>query len=187
MRGGRRRKSIDPSRDARAWCSGRWGPKRARVTQCAAVLRAEDVYTQLLRGSTDRLRPGCSSDLSWTAVGRRFDIVFELRANAVWRFCRVFLRCPRCCRLATRIYVPTADSWPGCRRCWGLTYESRQRRNYKDTGRFSALGLTLRDEAETETWDERQRRADAAAARYAERRTILSRGAGTDPTRLGEC
>ncbi len=35
---------------------------------------------------------------------------------------------------ATRLYVPTAASWAACRRCWGLTYQSRTQNNYKDSG-----------------------------------------------------
>lgn len=55
----------------------------------------------------------------------------------------------------------------------GLTYESRQHGNYKDTGRFSAFGLTHRSMAESQTWHARERGAAAAAERYAERANVL--------------
>ena len=47
-------------------------------------------------------------------VARRLEsasvsIDFELLPNAVWRFGRVFLRCPECGRRATRIYIPTEN------------------------------------------------------------------------------
>jgi hypothetical protein len=98
--------------------------------------------------------------------------------NAVWRFGRLFLRCPRCDRLATRIYVPTAESWAACRQCWGLTYESRQQRNYKGGGMFAYAGITSRAVAECTTLSDRERRAEASAERYAERRSILGPTAG---------
>jgi hypothetical protein len=36
-------------------------------------------------------------------------------------------------RRRPRLYLPRVDLDLACRRCWGLTYESRSRRNYKDT------------------------------------------------------
>jgi hypothetical protein len=87
---------------------------------------------------------------------------------------RLFLRCPKCGRLATRIYVPTAETPAACRRCWGLTYESRQERNYK-AGRSFLAGYSLGDLSHWQTWSARERRAEAAAERYAERREILGR------------
>jgi hypothetical protein len=135
-RGGRRRRYVIPH-EVKVWCSGRWGPRRVRVTECWAVLEAESVYTELLRGGPEHVRPGRRCALAWTLPGRQFSIEVEVAANAVWRFGRVFLRCPKCSRLATRIYVPASDTSPACRRCWGLTYQSRQRRNYKDTGRLA--------------------------------------------------
>ena len=58
------------------------------------------------------------------------------------------------------------------RTCWGLTYDSRHCRNYKDTGRFAAFRLTARDSAQCETWHARERRAEAAERRWSERRDI---------------
>jgi hypothetical protein len=100
-------------------------------------------------------------------------IRFEVRANAVWRFGRLFLRCPTCCQFVTRMYVPRSAAPALCRLCWGLTYESRQHRNYKDSGLFAFVGLTLRWFAQSETLRQRECRAEAARARYAERRAIL--------------
>ena len=117
------------------------------------------------RRTAGRSAFSCGGD---TVLRRSLSIDWALRANAVWRFGRVFLRCPKCDRLATRIYVPRADAWPACRRCWGLTYESR-RANYNVTGPFSMLGSF----AEAETVLARARRAQASAERYAERRAIL--------------
>lgn len=112
------------------------------MTQCWAVLRAEDVYTRLLRDDPSKVAPGRRGTLEWTlddgSRSASVAIGFELRANAVWRFGRVFLTCPRCRGLATRIYVPTSDAWAACRRWWALTYESR-RENYKSSSRRDAL------------------------------------------------
>ncbi len=157
-RGGRRRRYVTRE-EAAVWCpSGRWGPKRTRVTQCWAVMTAEAIYTALMRDDLAKMRPGARGSALWSPGGRSDEIQWELRANAVWRFGRLFLICPRCHRRATRIYVPIETSWPACRRCWGLTYESRQRENYKDSGRFSGLGLTLRSLAESQTYSRRERR-----------------------------
>jgi len=76
---------------------------------------------------------------------------------------------------ATRLYVPTEGAGAACRRCWGLTYESRQERNYKPRGSFLGF-MTLRMSAQLCTLTSRERRAEAAAKRYAERREILARG-----------
>ena len=94
--------------------------------------------------------------------------------NAVWRFGRLFLRCPTCRRLITRVYVPTTPAPARCRVCWGLTYESRQHRPYKDSGLLAVAGLTLRWFAQSETLRERECRAEAARQRYAERRAIVT-------------
>ena len=81
---------------------------------------------------------------------------------------------PSCSRPATRIYVPTEDARPACRRCWGLTYESRQERNYKPGHSYLAyLGLSPLNLAHSLAHTARVTRAEAAAKRYAERREIL--------------
>ncbi len=106
-----------------------------------------------------------------TQVGERIWLVTFMHYDLgyFWRLGRAFFRCSRCHRLATRLYLPLADSWPACRRCWGLTYASR-RANYNVTGFLWMLGSF----AAAETVSARERRREAAAARYAERRIILA-------------
>jgi hypothetical protein len=100
-------------------------------------------------------------------------VAFEVRANAVWRCGRLFLRCPCSGHRATRIYLPTANSWPACRCCCGLTYESRQHANYKDAGPRWLGGLsTHRDMAYCQTDGERERRREASVKRWAERKAL---------------
>ena len=158
IRGGRRRRWIAPA-DAAVWCpSGRWGRRRTRVTECWAVFRAEDVYTLLLRGP-EPVEAGGHGEVTWTPGERSFTAAFEIRANRVWRHGRVFLQCPRCSRRATRLYVPTATSWAACRRCWGLTYQSRTQNNYKDGGGvFGLVGMGHRFMAHIQTEHARDRR-----------------------------
>jgi hypothetical protein len=144
-----------------------------------AVLTAEQLYTRVLRDGVRHVRHGYRGDARWTVGTSVSWIVFEMRANAVWRFGRLFLHCPTCCRRVTRMYVVTTATPAMCRLCWGLTYESRQHRNYKDVGLFAVAGLTLRWFAASETLRERQVRAEAARERYAERRAILT---NTQPT-----
>ena len=171
-----RRRYIRPGLDAAVWVSsGRWGPKRITDAQCWAVLRAEDVYTGLLRDDVARARPGAHGWLNWQLADREpLRIAWELRPNSVWRFGRVFLTCPRCRHRATRIYVPRKDVGGACRRCWGLTYESRQRRTYRAGslarygGLFSALSYAMCRSAVA-----REERVDGAAKRRAERQAIL--------------
>ena len=139
MRGGVRRRYIEPGRDAATWCAGRWGPRRVRVSQCWATLRAEDVYTEAMRVNLSVTRPGARGGLTFTLCDRSFEIQWQIRSNAVWRFGRLFLICPHCSRRVTRIYVPTAESSARCRACWGLSYSSRQN-SYKRTGLSAFLG-----------------------------------------------
>ena len=77
-----------------------------------------------------------------------------------------------CSQLATRVYLPRADSLPGCRRCWGLSYDSRKA-DYQARGPFY---LSLLGEAATIL--ARERRLEASEARYAERRSILANKRG---------
>jgi hypothetical protein len=175
-RGGARRRYVSRE-ETPVTCSGRWGPKRVRVTQCLAVLTAENAYTGLMRDDFAKMRPGVRGSLDWVLGACGFSINWELRPNSVWRFGRLFLRCPKCDRLATRIYVPTAESWAACRRCWGLTYESRQHRNYKSDSFARKVGLDSL--ARWYTAGARERRAEASEVRYAERRQILRRERST--------
>jgi len=165
------RRYVIPDRDAAVWCpSGRWGPRRVRVTECWALLTAENVYTALLRDDMAKARPGGRGSVEWTVNARSFSVHWQLRANAVWRFGRVFLICPTCWQLATRIYVPTEHAGAACRRCWGLSYQSRKN-NYRIS---SWLDAAFGSYAETETVLARERRKQASATRYAERRSILT-------------
>ncbi len=182
-RGGRRRRSITTA-DAAVTCSGRWGRRRTRVTECWAVLRAEDLYTSLLSGS-EPVAAGGHGEATWTVGERSFEVAFEVRANRVWRYGRVFLQCSRCSRRATRIYVPTAASWAACRRCWGLTYQSRTQNNYKDRGGgiLAFLGASHRSMAYIQTEHARERRREASIERWADAGPGAHRSEGPDATR----
>ena len=105
---------------------GRRGRRRVRVTECWSVLRAEDVYTELLRDDASRVAPGVKGTAILGIQDREFTASWEVRQNAVWRAERVLLRCPRCLLRCTRLYVPLPDSRIACRQCWGLTYPSRR-------------------------------------------------------------
>ena len=170
MRGGARRRYIEPGIDADVWCrSGRWGCRRTRVSECWALVSAENVYTEAIRANAVETCPGARGEATFRAAGREFGFAWEVRANAVWRFGRLFLHCPRCERRATRLYVPTADAWLACRRCWGLSYSS-QKNSYRWGGfLFELLGSW----GESETALARKRRRVASSQRYGIRREIL--------------
>ena len=134
MTRGRGRRRWVTRTEAAVWCpSGRWGPRRSRVTECWSTIRAEDVYTALLRHDAAKVRAGVRGSVTNKLEGRDVTADWEIRQNAVWRRGRVFLECPRCCRRSTRLYLPLEDSWLACRRCLGLTYNSRALLNYKDS------------------------------------------------------
>ena len=174
-RGGARRRFITSGDALISIPSGRWGPKRVRVTRADAVLKAEDLYTGLLRRDVSRVFPGASGRVGWSAAGREFETDWEIRENAVWRFGRVFLQCSLCERLATRIYWFRGGSTPACRRCWGLTYECRQERNYKGSrvGFLASVGMDRRGLSHWFTDTAREGRFQRSQERYAERRAIL--------------
>jgi len=189
-RGGRRRRWINQW-DAAVWCGGRWGRRRARTSECWAILRAEDVYTGLLQDDASRVQPGAQGNATYKFKSRDVTANWEIRANAVWRRGRVFLGCPRCGRRCTRLYVPREDLGPACRRCWGLTYASRTLQNYKDSlwgrGALAAMfGTSQRDWAYQTTDDARTERLNRCRNRWAERRPYL-RDDGTTilPARKG--
>ena len=157
--------------------SGRWGRRRVRVTECYAVLRAEDAYTTVLRDCGGQATLGRRVTVECSISGRDMTAVCEVRANAIWRGGRLFYRCPRCDRRCTRLYLPLADSRLACRRCWGLTYNARTLANYKDTpwGRGALarmFGTTQRDWAYDATDGRRKSRRAASRRRLAERRGI---------------
>lgn len=144
---------------------GRWGRRRVRVTECWYTLRAEVLYTELLE-SHPSCGPGLAGSADLTIAARKLSFGWELRPNAVWGRGRLFLTCARCRRHATRLYLPREDSWLACRRCWGLTYESRQHRNYKDRcTRLGALlgGVTMRQLAYLDAERAREERHEASS------------------------
>jgi hypothetical protein len=81
------------------------------------------------------------------------------------------------------LYVPTATSWAACRRCWGLTYQSRTKNNYKGGGGglLAYLWASHRFMAQMQTASERERRREASVERRAERRDILRRKGANGP------
>lgn len=154
-------RQIRPGRDAQAWCGGRWGPRRARVDECAYILKAEDVYTSLLASEATA---GASREAgNVIAVGQL--VAWELRPNRIWRLGRVFLRCPRCSGPRTRLYAPQSGAPLACRRCWGLSYSSRQN-SYRRTG-WSLLFGTM---GAAQTQHARDERRAATLARQEVRR-----------------
>jgi hypothetical protein len=186
-RGGPRRRWITRA-DADVWCpGGRWGPRRTRVTECWATLRAEDFYTALLGRPGEKVSPGSHGSVSCTLRDRPLTADWELRQNAVWRFGRLFLKCPRCARRATRLYWPLETSWLACRRCYGLSYNSRALNNYKDSlwgrGEFArAFGTTQRQWAYERTDEGRSERQKASRERWATRRES---GRCCQPSKVG--
>jgi hypothetical protein len=178
--GGRRRRWVTRE-EAPVWCpGGRWGPRRVRVGECWASVRAEDLYSGILRDDPARVAPGARGSAVLSIKGREFGLTFEVRQNAVWRAGRVFLVCPRCSRRCTRLYVPTETAWLACRRCWGLTYLSRTQHNYKDSqwgrGQFARVfGITQRAWSYGLTDEARQTRREASRRRWAARRRYLRR------------
>jgi hypothetical protein len=164
-RGGRRPRH--PPSELPVSSSGRWGRRRARVHQCAAILGAELVYDKLLREGAP-VAPGWCAELEWQpdGSGASWSVKAEVLPNAVWRHGRLFFQCSACRRRATRLFVPVVGDEPRCRRCWGLNYES-QSWSYKATGAFAFLGPLA-----YERTDERRReRRRASRARYDARRT----------------
>lgn len=150
-----------------------------RVTECSSMLRAEDVYTALLRHDAALVRPGARGTSTYTVEGREFVADWEVRRNAVWRQGRVFLRCARCSLACTRLYIPLRDSRLACRRCWGLTYGSRTLNNYKASlsGRGAIarmFGTSQRDWALDGTDQQRAERRSKSRERWNARRAFLA-------------
>jgi hypothetical protein len=176
--GYRPRRYVTPG-DAAVWCpDGRWGPRRTRVSECWSLVRAEDVYTGLLKDNAERVAPGALGTATFTVRGHSHSVEWEVRQNTVWRRGRVFLRCPRCTRRCTRLYLPLETSWLACRRCWGLSYVSRQLLNYKDSlwGRGWAARMfktTQREWALDHSRERREGRLAASRERWRERARLL--------------
>jgi hypothetical protein len=98
-----------------------------RVEECAAALRAEEVYRVLIAECRDELRPGARGTVTWRAPGRAYHLAWCVRRNLLWRHGRVFLLCPQCTARVARVYAPVESAAAACRRCWGLSYVSRSR------------------------------------------------------------
>jgi hypothetical protein len=180
IRGGRRPRFLVGN--AVATASGRWGRRRARVSECYGVVRAEEAYTDLLRAGAP-LAPGWSTDMDVRLGGETFSVSFCVLPNAGWRCGRLFMVCAGCDRRCTRLYWPVASFlYLACRRCFGLTFASRTKRNYKSR-RVDRFGFTYRDVANLEAIGERDRRARASRARQEARRPYLV--ARRDPTGAG--
>jgi hypothetical protein len=164
------RRSVDAGGLA-AWCErGEGRRRRARVEECVSVT-AEGVYAVMLRDARWMLQPGATGELSWIINGRSRPVVWEVRANRLWRHGRMFLNCAGCGRRATRIYAPADASAPACRLCWGLAYQSQQF-NYRPGGPLRAFGISHRQFAQRLTSLKRQRARATARARLAARRTL---------------
>lgn len=166
-----------PPHNLPVYASGRRGHRRVRVTECWAVLRAEELYTSLLMDDASRMRPGARGATTHTVEGRD-TASWEIRQNAVWRRGRVFLQCPKCDQRCTRLYLPRPDSWPACRRCWGLTYASRTLLNYKESfwgrGQFARMfGTSQREWAFLTMHEKRMERREASRERWVQRRRYL--------------
>jgi hypothetical protein len=140
------------------------------VEECASILTAERVYTGLL-ADPETICVGRRGEVRYNVGDRTVTVQFEVRANAVWRFGRVFLTCSMCSGRATRIYLPSSTAPAGCRRCLGLSYDSRKA-DYRTTGPW---GKYLGSWAEASTILANERRSTASEARYAERRLILGK------------
>src|SRR5262245_2024095 len=93
--------------EAAVWCpGGRWGPRRTRTNECWRTITAEHVYTALLKDDACEVRPGAAGTATFNVEGHEHTACWEVRRNAVWRNGRVFLKCPRCGRRCTRLYLP---------------------------------------------------------------------------------
>jgi hypothetical protein len=138
----------------------------AATSVSTAIGRDRDAYTRLLT-DPGAIYVGGRGTVTYVLGVLPLVVQFEIRENAVWRYGRVFLRCPRCSGRVTRIYLPNSDAGPACRQCWGLTYRSRMA-DYKLRGPFAYLGSW----GEAATVLARERRREASAKRWAERRAL---------------
>ncbi len=180
------RRYVQPGQDVQVWCSGRWGPRRVRVNQCWVTVRAEDLYTALLKDDADSVRPGAKGTATFNP-GRDDTAGWEVHRNAVWRRGRVFLVCPSCSRRCTRLYVPVENRALACRSCWGLTYESRTLLNYKDSlyGRGALarmLGTSQREMAFITTSERRKERDRRSCERWEARSKLFKSLAASNET-----
>ena len=175
-----RRRSIRKG-DALVWCpGGKWGGRRTRVTECYGVVRAEYIYTALiLSESLSQGQPGTAGSANFTLGEQNVSVEWELRANAVWRCGRLFLKCKSCFRRCTRLYLPLSHLALRCRACYGLSYNSQALNNYKNSlwgrGPFAKMFMTTQKEwAYMATDEARETRREASIERWARRRSALA-------------
>jgi len=110
------------------WYGGNGRQRRKRrVSECFAVVRAEDSY-KTLQGAKPLYRE-LQARVRFPDASRR--IRAELRSHPIWRHGRLFYRCSRCGRRCTRLYVPCPGDQVACRICHRLTYFTQQAHNYK--------------------------------------------------------
>jgi hypothetical protein len=159
------------------YVEGRWGRRRVCVTECAATLTSEDVYS-FFSESGLALRPGVRGRLRFTVAGMGEPIDFEVRPNLVWRRGRVFLRCTHCRRRCTRLYMPCLEDPLRCRQCWRLTYESAQSHNYRGSGLFSSRMASVMN-----TFYRREERRSQSLARWEKRRMLREARKGSEEAR----
>lgn len=158
---------------------GKFGRRRARVTECAAAIHAEQLYESLLRDDSRPFPlPGTVVQGVFTVKDLSIPFKGEVTANYVWRLGRIFLLCPNCKGRCTRLYLPTLTlGGAACRRCLGLTYRSRTRRNYKARvvgGILASLGWTYRDDAQLEASRDAEARARVRFQRWDARKAVLA-------------
>ena len=84
-----------------------------------------------------------------------------------------------CGALHAAVPAPPPGRGLACRTCWGLTYESRATRTYRDSphGRGALakiFGVTQRDAAYMQTYHVRQQRYTACEQRWERRRLFLT-------------
>jgi hypothetical protein len=108
------------------------------------------------------------------AHGQEWEVQRQLRPNPVWRLGRLFLCCPRCSRHCARLYMPVGHLRPECRRCWGLTYDSR-RANYRRalTGFLGEQGISSSAWERSATLERRRAQRASSAARQDARHHLL--------------
>ena len=85
---------------------GRFGPRRVRVNECWHVLRAEELYTEMLAHDASKIAPGARGTAHLHRRRRKVEAQWEVLQNAVWPLGRVFLRCPRCSGRCTSSLPP---------------------------------------------------------------------------------
>jgi len=161
------RRCAEPSEIGVYVREGRWGPRRLRVTECDGMITAEGVYDSCVRVGL-ALRPGFRAavvmPIVTTTHGKKptvstttWLLSFEMLPNLIWRFGRLFLRCPRCDCRVTRLYVPILGQSPRCRRCWGLAYASQSWSYHRDGYSSQVCYLTTAGKREARRKDSRQR------------------------------